>query len=1166
VAKLRIIVLFHSTFNMINKTIGRLMVQRADALGLMPAEAYGSRPGHRSNVCALNKVLTYDIIRQTRIPAALCSNDAMSCYDRIVHAIASICMQRLGIAPSTCRLMFGTLQHIQHHVSTAYGTSDEHYGGLEIPLQGIGQGNGAGPAIWLIMTIPMINLLRSKGFGFKSTTVLTGETYRFVCYTFVDDTDTIHSALHHDTPTHTVVSEMQQVIDTWEGGLRATGGALSASKSYWYLLTMRWNQKQQQWRYNTVLETPSVLSIHGNTTTRVPLTRYNPDHAEETLGLWIAPDSNQVAQVQALKSKITRWSDQIRTRQLSMSLSWLFLTSGMSMALRYPLTATNLTKQDCHQIMKPFLDIALPAMGLPRSMPHAVLFAPSEYMGYGLLNIWLQQAIDQIQVCLDLGHRTDNNITGHLLRDVAETLRHELGLPQSPMTYDYRKLHHCTTTTKLHVLWEFCTDSRITLKDGLDTLKPYWEGDDFLMEIFRTSNLYTPKQMAILNRCRLHLRVSRVSDIVTGDGRALVAGALDRHTPFTHRQHGVYPVTGTPNAHAWKMWRNALILHLLPPQAQANQLRQPLGRWLHIPLDWKWFFDPVTGQVLQYVDTHRYRVFYPSSASHRTRRPTFLSTPITYVSLPSTALPTTAAGTIHMIRHTGTCSSIMLPGIEPSHSWSGLQIQAPSDLTTLLQGIQTGTAIAVTDGSFKNTLGTAAFTLQPDLDTGSDTHAYVMVNQTPGAPQDMDAYRAELGGIFGIIDLANQLCKENQILSGAITVGCDCASALTNITRIGHTTSQRPHHDMISGIRYLISVSPLQWTFHHVRGHQDDYAAYSQLDRWARLNIDMDALAKLYWTTLTDQIDPPIPFSLPPFPGQWSIWHHGYRLPCWTTKRAQVLYHTAPAELFWTRRLHVEYVFRDLDWPSAAMALRRSAIHHRLWIPKWLCATLPIGRNLVRWRQPEHMMACPRCGEDEQHMHHVIQCTHADASALRNTHLDDMAQHLDTAITEPDIKAGLVSLFLAVSSGNPWAPPNTSSAIVAQAFQDQLNVGTDHVLDGFLSPTWAHAQQDYLISLGRRTTGTQWMSRIIRRIWQIAWDLWIHRRQVLESTDAATLPTSHISLNMNIDLAFQTFLSIPEPSPSLTRWFARGPLPLHKESIDWKTRWLEMVTSAMNDV
>jgi exonuclease III len=1167
VSKLRIIVLFHATFNMINKTIGRLMVQRADTLGLIPAEAYGSRPGHRSNVCALNKVLTYDILRQQRIPAALCSNDAMSCYDRIVHAIASICMQRLGIAPSTCQLMFGTLQHIQHHVATAFGMSSTHYGGLEIPLQGIGQGNGAGPAIWLIMTIPLINLLRSKGFGFKSTTVLTGETYRFVCYTFVDDTDTIHSAKDHHTPTHTVISEMQQVIDTWEGGLQATGGALSSSKSYWYLVSMQWDQRRQQWRYNTINDTPGQLTIHGNTATRLPLTRYNPDHAEETLGLWIAPNANQQAQVRALQLKIMRWSDQIRTRQLSMTLSWLFLTSGMSLSLRYPLAATNLSKQDCQKIMKPFLDIALPALGLPRSMPHAVLFAPPEYMGYGLINLWLQQAIDQIQVCLDFGHRTDNNITGHLLRDVAESLRFELGLPLCPILYDYHKLQLCTTRTKLHVLWEFCSDSGFSLQDGKAPTPLHREGDHFIMALFLDSKeKYTPKQLAILNRCRLAVQVTMVSDMTTGDGRSLVLGALDRRTPFTNRTNPLWPVTGTPNAHAWRIWRNAIIQNLLPPQAHGNQLRTPLGSWNVIPQDWKWYLDPIKNQVLQYSGPGQYRVFAPTAPHRRTRTATFLaSTPAVYVSnLPSAALPTTARGTAHMIQHTGTSSRTSADTLATRccHPWSGLQIQAPSDITVLIQGILSGTAIAVTDGSFKDSLGTAAFTIQPNLEFESEIHSYIMVNQTPGYSEDMDAYRAELGGIFGIIDLANQLCTEYSLTAGSITVGCDCASALTNITCHSPIGSQRPHNDILTGIRFLLKASPLTWEFHHVRGHQDDHIGYSLLDRWAALNVDMDLLAKMYWHTLTDRQPSPTPFNLTPFPGQWSIWYKEYRLPCWTTKRAQRLFYRSPSELFWTRRLKCEQVYSVLDWSSTALGIRRSAIHQRLWIPKWLCSTLPIGKNLVRWGKPDVMLQCPRCGEDETHRYHVIQCNHAEAVAIRETHIEQLEQFLDTAITEPDLKIGLLTLVSAACAGTPWIQPTTTADLVVHTFQAQGLLGTAYVLDGFFSPTWAITQQAYLVSLGRRTTGVQWMSRVTRRIWQIAWDLWVHRRSVLESTDASTLPAIHLSLNQSIDLAFQTYLSSPNPAPSLARWFARTPYLLHRESIDWKTRWLEMITSA----
>lgn len=48
------------------------------------------------------------------------------------------------------------------------------------------------------------------------------------------------------------------------------------------------------------------------------------------------------------------------------------------MVLKYPLAATNLTKKDCKMISKPFLNVALPALGLPRTMPHALVFAPKK--------------------------------------------------------------------------------------------------------------------------------------------------------------------------------------------------------------------------------------------------------------------------------------------------------------------------------------------------------------------------------------------------------------------------------------------------------------------------------------------------------------------------------------------------------------------------------------------------------------------------------------------------------------------------------------------------------------------------------------------------------------------------------------------------------------------
>ncbi len=78
-------------------------------------------------------------------------------------------------------------------------------------------------------------MLKSAGFGFKVRTVISGHKFSFVCYTFVDDSDVVHSP--NELPeepsaaTTALVQEMQKVVDTWEGGLRASSGALVPTKA-----------------------------------------------------------------------------------------------------------------------------------------------------------------------------------------------------------------------------------------------------------------------------------------------------------------------------------------------------------------------------------------------------------------------------------------------------------------------------------------------------------------------------------------------------------------------------------------------------------------------------------------------------------------------------------------------------------------------------------------------------------------------------------------------------------------------------------------------------------------------------------------------------------------------------------------------------------------------
>jgi len=61
------------------------------------------------------------------------------------------------------------------------------------PLHGIGQGYGAGPAIWAVVSTPILNLLIRMRFGCEIVDPIKGKHDVFVGYAFVDDTDIIES-------------------------------------------------------------------------------------------------------------------------------------------------------------------------------------------------------------------------------------------------------------------------------------------------------------------------------------------------------------------------------------------------------------------------------------------------------------------------------------------------------------------------------------------------------------------------------------------------------------------------------------------------------------------------------------------------------------------------------------------------------------------------------------------------------------------------------------------------------------------------------------------------------------------------------------------------------------------------------------------------------------
>jgi hypothetical protein len=318
VTKLCTITLTEVDFNFNNKYLGKQTIDHAERYNLLAKEQYGSRKGKNSIEQAVHKRLSFDIIQQTRINGALCSNDAKSCYDRIIHSVACLAYRRLGFPYPPVECMFKKIQKMKHHIRTMFGDSAFTMSseGSFIPFQGVLQGNGASPATWVILSTPLLNMLRAAGNGGYFTQPISQEISHSVGYSFVDDTDLLQYDSRDENATiDETMEKMQSTIDRWEGGLKATGGTIVPDKSFVYPIAFDFDE-QGRWAYKKTDDIDYEFTVCDHDDNCHVLRQLEADDGQCTLGVHLAPDRNNEATIQYLTIKATDWKELITTGHL----------------------------------------------------------------------------------------------------------------------------------------------------------------------------------------------------------------------------------------------------------------------------------------------------------------------------------------------------------------------------------------------------------------------------------------------------------------------------------------------------------------------------------------------------------------------------------------------------------------------------------------------------------------------------------------------------------------------------------------------------------------------------------------------------------------------------------------------------------------------------------
>ena len=1183
IKRLRTILLYEADFNFNNKLLGRRMMQAAEDNGVIAREQYGSRKKMSALDCALNKCLMFDILRQLKRAGGICSCDLHSCYDRVVHSFASVAMQRAGAPLAAIESMFTTIQKLKHVVRTCHGDSVQSFGGeswREInPLQGVGQGNGAAPAIWAVISSVFFDLLRDKGYGFQMKAPLSKLALHLAGCGFVDDTDLLQIGLEDDDYT-TVTQKLQEAVLWWETCAKVSGGAVVPLKSWFGLIDFEWIDGE--WQYATDMEDVALLVKNANGI-ETQLKLLQPHEAKRMLGVYLAIDGSNNVQVKHMRKIAETWYDKVRTGHLTRGDAWTALTTTILKTLEYPLLASTLTQKECSYIMAPVLQGGLSKMGVCKTMPRVLVYGPIKYTGLGINQLYTTQGLLHVRAVLDHCWRTTE--TGKLLRTSIEIAKVETGLQGSLWSYDYDVYSHLCEDTWVKHLWQFLWETGTKITDDLDDFQYVRENDSSITAGFAKAyqnGSITKSQWYIANRCRLYLRCLTVGDIASGNGRSLDTNVLAGTKNLYRARDITWPAQGKPKNTDWVVWRKLLQDCFLNTN---KRLLTSLGSWCPCVTTsymamWEWWWDNASNTLLRYTNGV-WNMFH--TESNRGRRsnqgcrykyyePMRVIPDVNLLQRTSVTLMrgyyTTQGSAIisYPPAIPPKCTPSLVSFIETLHSkpgemWAVHEVMSTTDISGILLDIEKGTVVCVSDGSYKDECGTAAWIIENDEGT-QRIQGKVAV---PGFASDQSAYRSELAGLYAIVYVVETLIEVYGLVQGGVSIGCDGLSALQQaVSKIKTATSAQQHFDLISGIQGYIHDSKIIYQPFHIEGHQDEKTPLVELDRMAVLNIECDAYAKEYLQERTHNgtisARDVLAYHLPK--GMWKVSLHGTRLCTHLVDELRESIEGSRTAEYWIdkkKQMTTAGFFR-VDWPAVKNAMKSTTVWRRHWVTKFNSGFCGTGRMMKLWKQ-RIIDTCPRCGIETETPIHILRCPSARASTTWDESMLDLSEWLASVKTCPDILKLICQSLQLWREQLPVLPLHSYDFDGVNAiYTDQCIIGWRNLLRGFVSVEWANVQDKYYKWLGLKRTGKRWVTMLIKKLWDVSWSQWEDRNGALHNTPIADDLSGAASLDAAIKAECR--LGSQGLPPHVRCTFPKDVSRLLQSSLHERKCWLQLVRAA----
>ncbi len=365
ITKLQSILLMEVDFNATNKIIyGQQMLHQARKYKLIPEEIY-SNWNRLADDRTLAKVLFYDIVCQTWLPAGISTADADNCYNQIGHPIASLVFQALGSLKEVVISFLFTIQDMKIFLRTDFKDS-KVYAGLTDgkKTQGLCQGNGAAPAGWTITSIPMLQVHKRKGHGVHLLCPITKTLIHLAGTFFVNDTNLEHLDTTKVETIMEVHEAMQCSIHNWGHILIATGGALKPVKWFYHLILFSWNLDGTWWNDANDQHLDLSIMVPLEDSTLAAIEHLPHTTPTKTLGQMTCPMGSSDGAIVQMQEKAKGWITKAKESKLHKGNLNFFLDKQFWLRVSFNISSVCATFEELEEcLMRIYYDM-LPLCGI----------------------------------------------------------------------------------------------------------------------------------------------------------------------------------------------------------------------------------------------------------------------------------------------------------------------------------------------------------------------------------------------------------------------------------------------------------------------------------------------------------------------------------------------------------------------------------------------------------------------------------------------------------------------------------------------------------------------------------------------------------------------------------------------------------------------------------